>query len=201
MLKEKLLLLSNVISKAMTIKQQIKYHLDNRKYCKIKRKVGNDSFECSNGYIVDNSTNFLVMQEANEFEISGYLVFPISSIVQIRYNNNDKYYDKIMQLEKQVKKVSKKHEIDLTNWTTIFRTIKKAGFNVIIENENPDDETFDIGPIIKTTQLAVYIQYFNAKGYLDIEITKITFDKITIAKFDDHYVNVFSKYLRYRKSN
>ena len=185
----------------MTIKQQIKYHLDNRKYCKIKRKVGNDSFECSNGYIVDNSTNFLVMQEANEFEISGYLVFPISSIVQIRYNNNDKYYDKIMQLEKQVKKVSKKHEIDLTNWTTIFRTIKKAGFNVIIENENPDDETFDIGPIIKTTQLAVYIQYFNAKGYLDIEITKITFDKITIAKFDDHYVNVFSKYLRYRKSN
>lgn len=184
----------------MTIKQQIKYHLDNRKYCKIKRKVGDDSFEYSNGYIVDNSANFLLMQETNEFKILGYLIFPISTIVQIRFNNNDRYYDKIMQWEKQVENVSKKYIIDLTNWTTIFKTIKKTGFNVIIENENPNDETFDIGPIVKTTDSAVYIRYFNAKGILDNEITKITFDKITIAKFDDHYVNIFSKYLRKRKS-
>lgn len=141
----------------MTIKQQIKYHLDNRKYCKIKRKVGDDSFEYSNGYIVDNSANFLLMQETNEFKILGYLIFPISTIVQIRFNNNDRYYDKIMQWEKQVENVSKKYIIDLTNWTTIFKTIKKTGFNVIIENENPNDETFDIGPIVKTTDSAVYI--------------------------------------------
>nr|HMU05913.1 hypothetical protein [Saprospiraceae bacterium] len=78
-------------------------------------------------------------------------------------------------------------------------TIKKAGFNIIIENENPEDYSFDIGPITKTIQNAVYIKYFNAKGYLNNQSTKITFDKITIAKFDDHYINVFSKYLRQRK--
>lgn len=105
-----------------------------------------------------------------------------------------------MQWEKQVGYVSKKHKIDLTDWATIFRTIKESGFNVIIENENPEDETFDIGPIIRITKTAVHIQYFNAQGFLDSETTKITFDKITIAKFDDHYVNVFSKYLRQRKS-
>lgn len=190
----------NVISKAMTVKQQIKYHLDNKKFCKVKRQVAEDSFEYSNGYIVDNSDDFVLMQEADEFRVLGYLVFPLSTIAQIRFNNNDKYYDKIMQWEMQVDNVSKKHKIDLTDWKTIFKTIKKAGFNVIIENENPEDESFDIGPIIKTSNTAVYIQYFNAKGYLDTEATKITFDKITIAKFDDHYVNVFSKYLRHRKS-
>jgi len=93
----------------------------------------------------------------------------------------------------------KKHKIDLTDWITIFKTIKKSGFNVIIENEDPDDKSFDIGPIIKVTKTAVYIQYFNAKGYLDTEAIKIAFNKITIAKFDDHYINVFSKYLRQRK--
>ncbi len=184
----------------MTITQQIKYHLDNKKFCKVKRQVAEDTFEYSSGYIVDNSSNFLLMQEADEFRVLGYLVFPVSTITQIRFNNNDKYYDKIMQWEKQVDNVSKKHKIDLTDWISIFKTIKKAGFNVIIENENPEDESFDIGPIIKTTKTAVYIQYFNAKGYLDSKPTKITFDKITIAKFDDHYVNVFSKYLRHRKS-
>lgn len=184
----------------MTIKQQIKYHLDNKKYCKVKRQVAENSFEFSNGYIVDNSDDFVLMQEADEFRALGYLIFPISTITQIRFNNNDKYYDKIMQWEKQLDHVSKKHKIDLTNWISIFKTIKKTGLNVIIENENPEDESFDIGPIIKTTKNAVYIQYFNAKGYLNSEPTKITFDKITITKFDDHYVNVFSKYLRHRKS-
>lgn len=186
--------------KAMTVKQQIKYHLDNKKFCKVKRQVAEDSFEYSNGYFVDNSADFVLMQETEDFRVLGFLVFPISTITQIRFNNNDKYYDKIMQWEKQVDNVSKKHKIDLTDWISIFKTIKNAGFNVIIENENPEDDSFDIGPIIKTTKTAVYIQYFDAKGYLDNEPTRISFDKITIAKFDDHYINVFSKYLRQRKS-
>ena len=184
----------------MNIKQQIKYHLDNKKYCKVERQVAEDSFEYSHGYIVDNSGNFVLMQEADEFRTLGYVVFPVSTITHIRFNNNDKYYDKIMRLEKQVDNVFNKHKIDLTDWKSIFKTIKKVGFNVIVENENPEDESFDIGPIIKITKTAVYIQYFNAKGYLNTEPTKITFDKITIAKFDDQYVNVFSKYLRKRKA-
>jgi hypothetical protein len=184
----------------MTIRQQIKYHLDNKKLCRAQRKIAKDTFEYSRGYIVDASNDFILMQEVNEFNVLGYFVIPISTINQILFNNNDKYYDKIMQWEKQVGNVSRKHDVDLTDWTSIFKTIKKAGFNVIVENENPEEETFDIGPIIKTTKTAVYILYFDAKGYLEQEPTKISYDEITIAKFDDHYVNVFSKYLRHRKS-
>lgn len=183
----------------MIIDQQIKYHLEHKKYCKVKRQVGKDSFEHSCGYIVDRSVEFILMQETDDFRLEGFLIIPVSTIVGIRFNNNDKYYDKIMRWEKQTDHVFKKHSIDLSNWPTIFRTIKKAGFQVIIENENPDDETFDIGPIIKVGKTAVYTRYFSASGYLESEITKITFDKITIVKFDDHYINVFSKYLRERK--
>jgi hypothetical protein len=141
------------------------------------------------------------MQEVYEFRILGYLVIPVSNVVEIRYNNNDKYYDKIMQWEKQLELVSRKHDVDLTNWLTIFRTIKKAGFQVIIKNENPDDDTFDIGPILKVRKTAVDIRYFNARGYLNSDITEITYDKITIASFDDPYINIFSKYLRERKKS
>jgi len=92
----------------MTIKQQIKYHLSNKRYCTVKRKVGENSFEFSSGYIVDRSNNFLLMQEADEFRVLGYLVFNISAVSLIRFNNNDKYYDKIMQWESQVENVFKK---------------------------------------------------------------------------------------------
>lgn len=183
----------------MHLKQKLKYHLDNKKLCKVKRKVSDDSFEYSDGYIVDCSEHFVVMQEVYDFMLLGYLVFPISSITEIRFNNNDKYYDKIMRWEKKVDHVLKKHDVNLTDWTTIFKTIKKCGFNVIVENENPEDKSFDIGPIIKTNKTAVYIQYFNPKGILDEEPSKVPFNKITMVKFDDNYVNTFSKYLRLEK--
>lgn len=183
----------------MTIEEQLKFHLENKRFCKVIRQVGDDRFEHSNGFIVDYSSDFLLMQDTGEFTVIGYLVIPLSTVSKIQYKSNEKYFDKIIRWEKQLENVVKKHDIDLSNWTSVFRSIKKAGFNVIIENERPGDETFDIGPILKTTKTAVYIRYFNASGYLDDEITKIPFDKITLVQFDNRYINVFSKYLRKRK--
>ena len=39
----------------MTIEERIKYHHGSKKYCKIKRQVGNDVFQSINGYILDYS--------------------------------------------------------------------------------------------------------------------------------------------------
>ena len=178
---------------------KIKYHYENKKYCKILRKFAKNSRGETSGFIVDYSENFIIIQESNEFDILGYFVFPISTIEEIRYNNSDKYYEKILKEEKLIEKVGLKHKIELKNWQTIFESIKDCGLNVIIENENPEDETFDIGPITKITGKSVFINYFDAKGFLDDEETEIDWDKITLVKFDDRYVNIFSKYLRKRK--
>ena len=48
------------------------------------------------------------------------------------------------------------------------------GFNIIIENEDPEDESFDVGSITKITRNSVFIHYFNAQGFLDDEPTEIT---------------------------
>lgn len=77
--------------------------------------------------------------------------------------------------------------------------MKKLNINVIIENEDPDDYSFDIGPITEVSDEAVYIRYFDAKGLLNEESTEISWDKITKVEFDSRYINVFSKYLRERK--
>jgi len=163
------------------------------------RRVAQETVEKSCGYIVDYSNNFVLLQETDDFEVDGYVVIPIQSISEIIYNTNDKYYDKIMNLEGIITAIEKKHLIDLTSWEAIFKSIKKLDFNVIVENEDPEDATFDIGPIIKITKSAVYVRYFNAKGILNKEATKINWRLITIVKFDNRYTNTFSKYLRERK--
>ncbi len=180
--------------------EKIKYHIINKKYCKVKRHFNQTDIDCAIGYIVDYSDNFILLQETDDFEIDGYSVIPINTISDIILSNKDKYYDKIMSLEGLVDKVQNNHKIDLTSWNSILKSIRKIGLNVIIENENPDDMSFDIGPITRITESAVYIRYFNAQGFLDSESTKITWDLITNVRFDTRYINTFSKYLRKRKT-
>tara|TARA_Y100000588_G_scaffold380555_1_gene464627 strand:+ start:3076 stop:3636 length:561 start_codon:yes stop_codon:yes gene_type:complete len=183
----------------MIIIEKIQHHLSNKKYCKIIRHFNQTDMAIAKGYIVDYSENFILLQNTDDFEIDGYSIIPIETIKDILLSNNDKYYHKIMTLEGLVDKILNKHKIDLTNWSSILRSIKKLGFNVIIENEDPDDESFDIGPITKITDSGAYIRYFDAKGFLDTQSTKIKWDLITIVKFDTRYINIFSKYLRERK--
>ncbi len=87
----------------------------------------------------------------------------------------------------------------MSSWKTVFESISKLGFNVIVRNEYSEDDTFDIGPIIKITSEKVDINYFDAKGNLDTEITEIPWNKITLVEFDDIYINLMSKYLKKSK--
>lgn len=183
----------------MTILEKIKNHHDNKKYCQIKRRVGKESYEQSNGYIVDYSDNFVLMHEVSDFMPIGYLIFTIQSIKGIKCSNGSKYYDKIIHLEGIIDRIGNKHKPNLSSWACIFQSIKKSGFNVMVENEDPDDETLDIGPITKVTTTAVYLRYFDTKGFLREKSNKIVWEFITIAKFDDIYINTYSKYLRERK--
>jgi hypothetical protein len=183
----------------MNITEKIKFHFENKLFCKIQRKFDKINAEKSSGYIVDFSERFVILQEIIDFNLCGYLIFTIDSIEDISFKNKDKYYDKIMQLEGLKNQVSNKYKLELSNWSTVFNSIKSWGFNVIIENENPEDKSFDIGPIMDVTNTSVSIRYFNAFGFKDEESTEISWNLITMVKFDDRYANIFGKYLRERK--
>lgn len=183
----------------MTIQEQIKYHLDNKKYCRVERQIAENTFEQNDGYIVNASDDFILLQEVVDFKVDGYCVFPISSISKIRFNGTDQYFDKMLQWEKVVDQVSNKYNVDLTDWSTIFKSIKKVGFNVMIQNEDPEVEALVIGRIVGIEEETIDVQDFDTEGYLDNEITEVPYNEITIAHFDSAYINVFSKYLRERE--
>ena len=184
------------MKKQPSVLTKVKEHYKNKAYCKITRKVGEDAFEVNKGYIVGYSKDLVMLQVSEDFEVLGYAVFPFSAITEVRYNNNDKYYDKIIRWEGEIEKVQDKYKMDLTDWSTVFKTIEKLNKIPVIECEVPGDVSFDIGPVIKVTKTAAHIVYFNASGILDEEPTKISWSKITVVHFDGRYENVFGKYLR-----
>lgn len=183
----------------MISKEKISEFKEKLKCSHISRTSNGESFDNKKAFIIDFSDELVLAKEIDDFVIRGFLIFPINHISKLRRNGNDIFYEKICKKEKLIEPNIKNHNIDLTNWKTVFESISKLEFNVIIRNEYSEDDTFDIGPIVKVSNEKVDINYFDAKGNLDIEITKIPWDKITLVEFDDIYINLMSKYLKKSK--
>jgi len=177
----------------------IKDFYKNQKFARITRKVAKDWNELSRGYIVDFSDDFVILQESDDFRLLGFNILPIRDFKKIRYNKNDKYYDKIMSFENQKVNIGVLTKLDLSSWKSIFNSLMENNKNIVVECEDPEISSFTIGPIKKITDKSVFIQYFNATGFLDDELTKIKFKNVTKIIFDDRYVDIFSKYTRERK--
>lgn len=174
--------------------EKLEKHLAEKLYVRLTRKKG--GFEgITTGFILDKSSDFILLQETDEFRILGYQIIPINTIKHIRYNKNDKTYERILKEEGLMKEVKAKHKVDLTNWNTIANDIKTTELTIISECEHPKLNYFCIGQLKRVNKKSISIKYFNAQGILDEKNTKHNFEDITKLSFDDHYANVFSKYL------
>ena len=165
----------------------------------LSRTSNGEDFENKRAFIIDFSDELVLAKEIDDFIVRGFLIFPINHISKLRRNRNDIFYEKICKKEKLIEPNIKNHKIDLTSWSTVFKSISKLGFNVIVRNEYSEEDTFDIGPIIKITDKKVDINYFDSRGNLDSETTEIPWEKITLVEFDDLYINLMSKYLKKSK--
>jgi len=178
--------------------EKIKFHQETKKYAKISREVSNCITLYSHGFILGHSKNFILLQETDDFRVLGFQIFPIEQIKKVRFNKWDKYYDKILQWEGEKDKIGIEYLIDLKNWKTIFESIKNTTLNVIVECESSDIDSFTIGPIEGIGKKEVVIANFDPEGYFDDEPSSIDYTSITKVQFNEHYVNILSKYTRRR---
>jgi hypothetical protein len=180
--------------KKEAVLEKIEEYYSDKNYVRLTRKKG--GFEgVSSGFIVDKSSDFILLQETSEFKILGYQVIPIITIKHVRYNKNDKTIDRILKEEGLFSEVHVKYKIDLTDWNSILNDIKATELTIISECEHPKQDYFCIGQLKRINKKSVSIRYFNAQGVLEKGSTKHKFVDITKLSFDDHYANVFSKYL------
>lgn len=177
------------------ILERLALHQAEKRFTRLTRKMGT-SEEISRGFILNSSKDFILLQETDDFTIRGYQIIPIKTIKHVRYNKSDKTYERILKDEGLLEQVKLKYKIDLTSWKTLSEDIKQTGLTIISECEHPDHNYFCIGELKRVNKNSISIRYFNAEGKLDKENTKHKFEEITKLSFDDHYANVFSKYVK-----
>lgn len=179
--------------------EKLRRHKEDNHRVRIYSKVSKNKVQLRNGYILGFSDNLLLLNETDDFRVNGYAIIRIDQIKKVRFNKGDKYFDKMMRWENTIEKVGIKHQIDLNDWHSAFKSLKNLGLSVIAECEAEDIDTFTIGPITKVGKKYVYITDFDIEGFFDDSPTSIDYESITRVAFETEYLNIFSKYTRQRK--
>lgn len=183
----------------MKIQKKIERNFKEKRYSKITRKISKKEAVINEGYILDYSDRFILMQEEHDFTFRGFWILESSKIKKFRYNKYDKYYDFIIESEGLKKNLKVKTKVKLSSWETILTSLQEAKKHIIVECEHRKRDQYIIGEIIKVTSKSVSILYFSPEGILDKKPTKVKYKNITKISFDDKYVDIYSKYLRKKK--
>lgn len=173
------------------IKSRIKEAAEKFKIANVYTKF--DAFSYSLIPLNSNEKLFLSIHE-DDFIFDGYEIYRIKDIKKVNIKNN--MCDEILERE-GLKSDNIIPNIDITNWRTVFESLKLEGHNIIVEAQRKDenDSEFFIGRIGEIHNRFVYFQHFDANGIWDESFTKIPYSRVTNITFASRYVTIFSKYL------
>ena len=177
--------------KKSEIKELINKSVDHRQLCRVKF-----DYDYNTWFVFPLLTNDKLFLCANEddFILNGYSIRRFKDVVKAEYQDG-----KILSMiqEEKISERILEPNIDMSDWQTIFTSLKEQNKNIIVENEKAeeDDYPFLIGRIIKATKTKVVMQHFDADGIWQEELYEVPYTKITSVSFGTRYVDTFSKYL------
>ncbi len=189
--------MKKVDEKIKIYNDRISEHIRKSDFVKLERKF-KDVESFLDGIILQLSDNFLLIQKIDDFLKDGFAIIRIDQFENYRCGKYQKTYKKILLSENILDDNHIIPSIDLAKWKSIFQSLKKTDFHVIIECEGLDEPTFTIGPIKRITEKSVSIQNYDPNGKLDDMNTVIKYDHITLVQFGDRYSTTFRKYLKFK---
>jgi pyruvate/2-oxoglutarate/acetoin dehydrogenase E1 component len=141
-----------------------------------------------------SSEKLFLGTEENDFLIDGYTIRRYTDLKKIQIKND--LCNLILKNEGIIDGIQIPN-IDILNWETVFRSLKRTNKNIIVEREsiNKKNNIFLIGRIDKVFKEFTYFYHFDADGVWDIDPYKIPYTEITSISFDTRYIKFYSKYL------
>lgn len=128
------------------------------------------------------------------FHLNGYVILPLRDIKKVHIKKDK--YNEILQLEHVLDSVAIP-EIDLTDWQTVFLSLKAQGHCVIVENERagPEETEFIIVKIHKAGKRSVSFLHFDSDGVWQEDLFEFSHPLITTVRFGERYTDIFIKHL------
>ncbi|MCL2646933.1 MAG: hypothetical protein FWD61_07990 [Phycisphaerales bacterium] len=157
-------------------------------------------YDTSLGFPLAVSEEMLLMHEIVEFHLAGYSIMPIYEIRAVRSKKAERMVEKIFEGEGLVSRIGIPELPPLNDWPDLFHYFRRERKLIQVEffeTAEPgfSDEAFAVGKITGLSARSVAVLNFDAAGQWDSEATVIAYDNIKRIRFDNEYINIFSKYL------
>jgi len=176
-----------VIDKLQALKEK-------RQYARIARSGVSRSADFH--FVLDLGPSLVLLQDESSFRLDGYSIVNLADVTAVRSGRLERFTERLLKQERATPSLPPV-PIDLSDWRTVLKSLLAYGKNLIIECETGDDDLdeFFIGRIEKLNKASVSFRHFDALGQWDDEPTTIRFRDITRIRFEERYIEVYSKFL------
>jgi hypothetical protein len=178
------------INKCIQKKQLVKVYIQDKKGFALAH---------FDGFIIAQSKTLLLMCDFADFALDGFIILRKEDVYEIKYSQNEAFYEKILIAEKikaSVLKKGKNINIQLNSFQEIFKQLKGIQNAIIIECNYGKKHRFIIGKVEKIKKKIAKILYFNAVGEYDFKPTRVAYDDITFIRVNSPYALIFQKYAK-----
>ena len=126
----------------------------------------------------------------NDFQLDGYLIFPLSSVENI--SSKGKKYNSIMRAEGICSSLTIP-DIDISSMKKVCRHFEKSGEYISVET----DDDYYIGKVTQVSGKHILFEWFDARGEW-YEPVRIKISDIRLITYKSRYVQVFSEHIEKR---
>ena len=173
---------------------KLKYYCAKKKLVRIKRDPQVDPNNC-HGFILDYSDHFILIAHEYDFIIDGWSVLDRSFIEKIDAPLNNNYCKKILLKEGLLEKIIPPFHVDLSNYRTVFGSLKEHKQFVVVEDERPETGIFLIGPIKQINKNSISIRHFDGTGKWVSGKRTVDYKDITVIQFGNNYIRLHERYI------
>lgn len=166
-----------------------------RQHIQIRRSFSaNESFS---GYLLALSDSLGLMHIFHDFSPDGYIVFRTRDVLDVRSNESDDFFHRIIKAEGLQSGLDLRLHVDLKSMRTAITSIHAQFGRLIVECERkkPEDDEFYIGQLSAVSTTKIYMNEFDAAGVWCEEPAEISIRNITLVQFESPYLQMFWKYV------
>ncbi len=168
------------------LREDLQIRIDQRIMTGIEYEYGDGA---KYGYPVRVGKDLFLIAVDDDFILNGFKVRRLRDIFEIQDRNG--MYQTIA--EKEGLTDFEVPDVDITDWRSVFTSLKRMNRHIIVEREYEPD-FFRLGIIESVAEDHVVLRHYDADGVWQ-EPARIEYHEITSVTFDDRYANTFSKYV------